>query len=304
MSSGSGKKSPRKDEEKDSKKIDDSLEQLLKLKPNVSNPLQTFALKKRILEYIPANRFNNNIKFSLHYNKKDFTFDEYDDRINIKGALTGKILIVAAINLDPRINDAYIDATYKFLKSKIKEGVFVNKKIDHEAYANDNLVEEREDFVELKTTKVQKNSAPAPTIQVAFLFEVNIDKFAEFHDGTDVGRDEYWSAFESADNITDNVVKVILPKAAQLSAIVLRKFRFTASEQYLKNHPDVWTKTLEFTDGEGKKNQKEIETIILKAMQQKWQFHHDKKVVINFVLTNRGKKIYIDKDKKEGVFKF
>ena len=63
------------------------------------------------MEYIPANRFNNNIEFSLKYNKKDFMFDEYDDRIDIKGALTGRILIVAAINLDPRINDEYIDAT-------------------------------------------------------------------------------------------------------------------------------------------------------------------------------------------------
>ena len=39
-------------------------------------------------------------------------------------------------------------------------------------------------------------------------------------------------------------------------------------------------------------------------MQQKWVRNHDEKVVINFVLTNRGKKIYLDKDKKEGVFKF
>ena len=302
MSSGSDKKRPRKeDEERESKKIDDLLEKYMKSKPNTSNPLQTFKIKKKILEYIPANRFNNNIEFSLKYNKKDFMFDEYDDRIDIKGALTGKILIVAAINLDPRINDAYIDATYKFLKRKIKEGVFVNKKIDHEAYAKRILVEETEDFVELKRTKVVKNNR---TIQVAFLFEVNIDNYAEFHDGT-YGRDKYWSQFESAYDITDNVVEVILPKAAQLSAIVLRKFRFTVSEEYSKNHPDVWTKTLQFTDGEGKKSQKEIKTIILKAMQQKWQFlHHDEKVVINFVLTNRGKKIYLDEDKKEGVFKF
>ena len=227
-------------------------------------------------------------------------FDEYDDRIDIKGALTGKILIVAAIKLDRRINDAYIDATYKFLKRKIKEGVFVNKKIDHEAYAKRILVEETEDFVELKNTKVSKNNR---TIQVAFLFEVDIDEFAEFHDGT-YGRDKYWSQFESVYYITDDVLEVILPKAAQLSAIVLRKFRFTVSEEYSKNHPDVWTKTLQFTDGEAKKSQKEIKTIILKAMQQKWVRNHDEKVVINFVLTNRGKKIYLDKDKKEGVFKF
>ena len=217
-------------------------------------------LKKKILEYSGARRFDNNTV--------EFTLDYDETKVFSKETTDFMITIHAVINFNADVEDQYINFVYNNLRRRFGRDPFTQHEIGNFG-------------TRLRYSFTTKNNR---TIGFSFYFSQNIAEYISQNIARWFSDEVYTEGIDEPEFDHDDLKRVlalICEEAARLSAQGLEVLSQTSETQRF------WTKTMD--------SQPSYEDII-EAMMEVWE-HEERRgenVIIEFALINRPQNIEVD----------